>query len=266
MRRRAVAIALALTWAAAGCATARPPRGAAATASSPGSSAASERESLERYVASVRAISQEAATERRRAPVRSVESTDPVLRDALAGLAVEPTPDRHHAVAAAYLHAGIVDLAFDHFTAALRLERSDATAYDGLARIWRDWGFPHLGLSDSHRAVFYAPQSAAAHNTLGTLLQALGQPEQARREYQAALSLDPQAAYALNNLCTLGLEQGRLADARSTCRQALSIDPTLLSARRNLATLLALEPDAGPRAVKKETGSGIDGSGKPPGE
>ena len=30
--------------------------------------------------------------------------------------------------------------------------RSDAAAYDGLARIWRDWGCRNLGLADAHRA------------------------------------------------------------------------------------------------------------------
>ena len=52
-------------------------------------------------------------------------------------------------------------------------------------------------MGDAHRAVYYAPQSAAAHNTLGTIMQALGQDEAARSAYELASALDPKAAYAV---------------------------------------------------------------------
>jgi Flp pilus assembly protein TadD len=267
MRSRTIGMVLAMTGVWAGCAARQRPHDVIVGAPAvPRSAATPVPESFEHYVARVRALAQQAAPARQRPPVASLESTDPVLRAALARLALEPTPEQHRAVAAAYLRAGISDHAFDHFTAAVRLDRTDAAAYDGLARIWRDWGFAHLGLNDASHAVFYAPRSAAAQNTLGTLLQALGQRQEARRAYKAALDLDPRAAYALNNLCTLGLEQGQLSDATATCRQALSLDPTLLAARRNLATLLALETATGPRTATMETESGTDGSGKPPGD
>ena len=97
-----------------------------------------------------------------------------------------------------------MDAAFDHLTAATRLDPRDAAAYDARARIWRDWGFPELGMADSARAVFFAPNSAAAHNTWGTLLAAAGFDAEARREFEAALALDPHAAFARANLCSLG--------------------------------------------------------------
>jgi tetratricopeptide (TPR) repeat protein len=133
----------------------------------------------------------------------TVESQDKALAAALLRLVLIPTPDSHRAVAVEYRRLRILDAAFDHLTAATRLDPRDAAAYDARARIWRDWGAPELGMGDSTRAVFYAPGSAAAHNTRGTLLMAAGLREDAVREFEAALAIDPDAAYARTNLCRL---------------------------------------------------------------
>jgi Flp pilus assembly protein TadD len=115
------------------------------------------------------------------------------------------------------------------------MNAQDAAAHDGLARIWRDWGFPHLALGDAHRAVFYAPSSAAAHNTMGTIFQALGQHTLARKAYERATTLEPRAVYALSNLCYLSFLHGEFDRAVTTCRSALTIDPEFMAARNNLA-------------------------------
>jgi tetratricopeptide (TPR) repeat protein len=192
------------------------------------------RESLADYVARVRARAIMSGVQRSSANLQRAEAADPVLRAALAELAKGRTADRHNAVAAAYIRLGIRDLAFDHLTAATAIAPLDGAAYDGLARLWRDWGFPALGLADAHRAVYYLPRSAAARHTLGTVFQALGFYAEARGAYEAALTLDPRAPWTLNNLCTLDLAVGRPADAARACRRALELDPTLLAARRNL--------------------------------
>jgi tetratricopeptide (TPR) repeat protein len=130
----------------------------------------------------------------------TVESQDAALSAALLTLRLRPSAARHRDVATEYRRLGISDAAFDHLTAATRLEPGDAAAYDELARIWRDWGFPQMGMADAARAVFYAPKSAETHNTRGTLLAAMGQTEAARRDFETALSLDPEAQYAADNL------------------------------------------------------------------
>lgn len=134
----------------------------------------------------------------------TIESQDKALGAALVVLNLAPSPEHHRAVAGEYRRLGILDAAFDHLTAATRLDPRDAAAYDARARIWRDWGFPELGMADSARAVFFAPNSAAAHNTWGTLLAAAGFNAEAKREFEAALALDPQAAFARANLCRVG--------------------------------------------------------------
>jgi tetratricopeptide (TPR) repeat protein len=133
----------------------------------------------------------------------TVEGQDPALSAALLLLTLSPTPEHHRAVADEYRRLRILDTAFDHLSAATRLDPRDAAAYDARARIWRDWGFPELGMGDSARAVFYAPRSAAAHNTRGTLLAAAGLKAEALREFEAAIALDPDASFARENVCRL---------------------------------------------------------------
>lgn len=190
---------------------------------------------LEDHVARLRALSIRAAGERRRIGATSVEARDPALGSALTRLAVAPSAESHRRVAAAYRRAGILDLAFDHYRMVARLDPTDPAGWDGMARIWRDWGFAHLGLADAHRAVHLAPESAEAHNTLGTLLLAVGDRRSARREFERAVSLNARAAWAHNNLCYLATAEGDHLAGLEACRRALALDPTLPVARGNLA-------------------------------
>jgi tetratricopeptide (TPR) repeat protein len=167
----------------------------------------------------------------------TIESTDRVLSAALLRLALFGTPATHRAVADRYREVGILDMAFEHYSRAAQLDRTDSAAYEGLARIWRDWGFPALGVPDASRAVYYAPSSASAHNTLGTVLAAIGRGDDARREYERSVQLDPEGAYAWNNLCSLSYLAGDTAAATSECETALSMDRSLSAARLTLAAL-----------------------------
>jgi Flp pilus assembly protein TadD len=167
----------------------------------------------------------------------TVETSDPALSAALRAASTTGTPDAHVRVAERYRELGILDMAHDHFLRATELDRSDASAYEGLARILRDWGLPQLGVADASRAVYYAPSSASAHNTLGTVLAAVGHRAEAREQYEHAVQLDPDAAYALNNLCYLSFVEGDAVKALGECRAALSIDPSLAAARTTLDEL-----------------------------
>ena len=131
-----------------------------------------------------------------------------------------------------------LDKADAHLTTAVRLDDRDAAAFDGLARIWRDWGFADLGLDDAYRAVALAPTSAPAANTLGTLLQALGRVREAGHWYERALKLDANAAYALNNLCYAAFVL-RQESAVGTCQRAVGLAPRSRDARNNLALAYA---------------------------
>ena len=167
----------------------------------------------------------------------TLEGTDRVLGAALLRAAVAPTPEAHRAVGDRYRALGILDMAYEHYLRASQIDRTDSAAYEGLARVWRDWGFPDLGAADASRAVFYAPASASAHNTWGTVLTATGHHADARREYERAVALEPDAAYAWSNLCYLSFLNGDDARAATECRAALSVDPELAAALSTMASL-----------------------------
>jgi len=203
--------------------------------------ASAPEDSLEVFMGKVRAQSERA----RPATVRAttVEASDPELAAALLLLEAAPTPARHRLVAREYVRLEILDKAHEHLTAAVRQDREDAAAWDGLARIWRDWRMPHLALPDAYRALYYAPDSPVVHNTLGTVLQTLGHTADARSHYEMALAIDPSAAYALSNLCSAWLLDGESVRAADACRGALALQPDLAAARNNLALAYATAGD-----------------------
>ena len=197
---------------------------------------------LQEFIAQTRALST-AVHPPRSAGAPTLEGQDADLTDARLFLAVLPSAENHRRVAAGYMRLGVLDAAYDHFRAALLLEPTDAVSFDGLARVWRDWGLPNLGLGDAHRAIYYAPSSPTVYNTLGTLLQRLGQTAAAQSAFEAALRRDPEAAFALNNLCYAKLMQGQSARAIDECRHALRVQPDLAAARNNLGLALWADGD-----------------------
>lgn len=170
----------------------------------------------------------------RPAAAQSLESFDQALGEALLRATVLPSADAYRAVAREYRRLGVLDMAHEYFSQAVALDPTDAASYDALARLWRDWGTPHLGLGDAYRAVYFAPASPSAANTLGTLLQALGRLEDARRWYAAAIALDPTAWYALNNLCYADI-MSRQYSAIEACERAVAAAPDSPTAKNNLA-------------------------------
>jgi tetratricopeptide (TPR) repeat protein len=171
--------------------------------------------------------------------LRSLEAVDRELADAIEALAIEPSGRAHRRVAAEYLRLSIFDAAHDQYDRALKIDPRDAEAYDGIARLWRDAGFPSLGLRPAHQAIYYAPKWAQARNTLGTLLHALGDSVAAQQEFERALALDPAAAYVLNNLCYLSFARGDLSRAMKQCGEAVRLDVDLAAAHANLAAVTA---------------------------
>ena len=153
----------------------------------------------------------------------SLESTDPDLRAALARLLAAPTAAHYLAVSNEYLRNGVFDRADDFLNRSLAANGPDASIYDARARLWRDWGQPAEGLGDAHRAVFMAPQSAAAHNTLGTVLYRLGRRNEAKASFTRALQVDVTAWYAMANLCHVNMNAGDTKTAIDQCHKAAAL-------------------------------------------
>lgn len=174
-----------------------------------------------------------------RADVAALEANDQALAGALAELREQPGAVTHRRVAVELIRLGVLDQAYDHLTAAIARNSSDASAFDARARIWRQWQMPDRAFEDARRALQLAPRSPEVHNTMGTIFHALGKPGEAVREFTTALTIDPTAAYAASNLCYLSFLNGDVANAEAQCQLALNLDPDLTAARQNLALVFA---------------------------
>lgn len=139
----------------------------------------------------------------RPAPLPSLEGHDSGVRDALAALAAAKSSGAHLRVAEAYMRVGVRDVAYDHYTEAIKLEPRNVVAFDGRARLWRDVGLLGPALTDAHRAKYFDPTSAAVRNTLGTILERQGLCPAALTEYREAVRLKPDAAWAQQNVTRL---------------------------------------------------------------
>ncbi len=249
MNRYRVALAVALL--ATGCASARP-AGVAPSSTQPASRPtpvpAAGAEDVPSRVPAVRARPLEPRPAS--SSPATVERSSAPLSEALAWVSVDPTAENRVSAGDAYRGAGILDQAFEQYSQASKLAPRNAAAWDGMARIWRDWGYPDRAMGPASRAVSFAPRSAAAHNTLGTIFEALDRHREARAEFGRALALDAQAAYALNNICYSWIAEGNGAAAAEPCRRALAIEPKLTPARNNLALAYAVQGDL--RAAERE--------------
>jgi protein O-GlcNAc transferase len=197
-----------------------------------------EPDSLEQYVAKIRELTARARPAAPK-PRPTLESQDRKLAAALLLAATAPSAESLRSVGDEYRRVGVLDMAFRYYNRALRADPTDAAAYDGLARIWRDWGFPALGLGDASRAVYYARTSGVSYNTLGTVMQALGNRRGARAAYEQAYRSDPQGSYALTNLCYLSFLEANTEAGLGECRLALELDPASKPAHNNLALIYA---------------------------
>ena len=196
---------------------------------------------LQEVTRKIRELQERATPHRKTSLLPTLESQNPQLAAALMRLALLPSAESHRMAAEAYLEAGVADFAFRHYQRALGTAPCDSASFEGLARIWRNWGRPDLGLGDAHRAIYCRPHSASAYNTLGTVLEALGQRKEARTALEFALRLDPKAAFAHNNLCFIAIRDGDGAGAQPACERALELEPGMMTARTNLALALAMQ-------------------------
>ena len=209
---------------------------------------------LASYVQQVRGLSRRVRS--RPTDALEAEQWSPDLAAAIARHSTTPTHASEIGLAQAYVRAGILDQAYEYFATAARLDPKDGAAWDGLARIWRDWGFSNIGLGDAYRAVSAAPRSPAAHNTLGTILQFLGHGRDARVQFERALECDAGAAYAQNNLCYSWLMEANADAASTACGRALALEPGMTPARNNLALARAVAGDLTGAAETFGVGSG----------
>ena len=145
----------------------------------------------------------EVAARAARAPVplvATIELRNSDLSDALSALRSDPTAFAYLHVAEEYRRAGVLDQALDYFDEALKRAPRLAAAYDGRARIWRDWHIPGLGsviqlALCTTRPGRPRPTTRRVRCSSPSVIAPL--PGSA---FQKAIDLDPAATYAKTNL------------------------------------------------------------------
>ena len=158
----------------------------------------------------------------------TIESSNPALARALLLLAMhESSRDSSAGRRRVPERAGVLDYAYRHYQRAAVLEPCDAVSYDGMARLWRDWGMPDLGLERClSRAALQSEVGGdlqhARHDSRGA--RAAGR--RARGPTRARVALDPRAAFALNNLCYLELDAGQTGRGAASARRRWRSIPT----------------------------------------
>ena len=122
------------------------------------------------------------------------------------------------------------------------------SSYDGMARLWRDWGMPDLALSDVHRALNCSKKSAEIYNTLGTMLESLGQQAGGRARLSKRGGAQP-ARHVRVEQPVLPPDERRATapPLQQFCEAALAIDPNFAPARNNLALVEAKRGDLAAR-------------------
>jgi len=186
----------------------------------------------------------------------TLERGNKVLAAAKLRQQTTPSLESERGLAQEYVAARVLDAAFDHFTAALIFDPHDVPSLDGLARIWRQWGFLDRALPLGYQAVYWAPESASVQNTLGSVLLKLGRLDAARERFETARRLVPTASYPVNNLCYLELQRGNVAAAVPLCSEATALDMDgVPEVRNNLAMSLAFSGDLAGSLAAFETGA-----------
>lgn len=139
-----------------------------------------------------------------------------------------------------YRELGFPDLALEHARFAVERFPDSAEAQLEQARALRALGF-HREAADGLESFFRShPRAPAAVPAwLGILRDELGQWQQGEAAHRAAIALAPERHDLYNNLGYNLLRQGRHQEARQALERALALNPQSEAARNNLGLALA---------------------------
>jgi tetratricopeptide (TPR) repeat protein len=127
--------------------------------------------------------------------------------------------------------------AFEHLTAAVRLQPSDATAHYNLAVVLASQGKTDEAIARYREALRLKPEYAPAHNNLGNALENRGEMNAAAGHFREAVRIDPSHAIAHYNLARALRRQGRREEAVEHLEAAVRLKPDFPEARRALDAL-----------------------------
>jgi protein O-mannosyl-transferase len=154
--------------------------------------------------------------------------------------------NRHNAIAHCNVgeevgRQGRVDLAQDHFRAALRDDPRCAMAYFDLGLSLELQGKPGEALEPYLATVRLRPWAESSRLRLAAVLNSLGRPDEALAQYAEVLRINPEQAPAHYNMGMILAAQNKVNDAPAHFREAIRLRPDYSDALISLGMLLAAQ-------------------------
>jgi tetratricopeptide (TPR) repeat protein len=145
------------------------------------------------------------------------------------------------ALARAYHHERIFDLALEHYEAARELAPEDPEIARDLGRLWVDAGQPALGLTFLEEAIRGQPLDPATWSYRGIALDLLSRFPEGEEALRHAIALDRRRWDFHNNLGYNLLLQERYAEAADAFRAGLALAPGHPTLENNLGLALGFQ-------------------------
>jgi len=151
--------------------------------------------------------------------------------------AVRKSPENaiaHNNLSVAYLSAGLIDEAMEHYEITLRLTPDNGDIYYSMANIYCVAGFVDKAIKYYETAIRLKPDLAAAHYNLGNAYYSKGLTEQAIEHYEVAIKLKPNSIEAHNDLGIAYMSENLTYKAITHFQRAIDLNPSLAEPHFNL--------------------------------
>jgi tetratricopeptide (TPR) repeat protein len=173
-----------------------------------------------------------------------LEQKHPVVASLLEKIQHDPNnPQNHYELASVYHRLQIFDKALLEYEKAIEAASENPEYYEGVGRLWRDWGTPTSGINYLQKALDLRSSYPEAWNTLGTIYDQLRNFSQAQRCYLNALVLNSELDFVYSNLSFSYLQTGEVQEAIYYGERAVQLNPNLIQARNNLGAAYGMADD-----------------------
>ncbi len=147
-------------------------------------------------------------------------------------------PAAYHAIGRLQLRRRELELARKAFQAALKIDRMNGSAYDGLASVLIEEGKPKEAIPFLYASLRFRPAQPQTLTTLAQVLRDSGDLERAIKLCKKALVMSPKLATAYNTLGRIYRKQGDDDKAIEMYQQAMDYAPRFEVPHVNYAQLL----------------------------
>lgn len=147
--------------------------------------------------------------------------------------------------------AVLADEAVDYFTAEIRANPQETTAYLSRAAAWRAKGELDIAIRDYDEALRLNPSYATVYRLRAMVWEEKQEHDRAIRDYDEAIRLNPKDSFAFNNRGLVWKRKKKFEKAIRDYTEAIRLNPAYAVAMNNLASLRATCPEDAQRDGKQ---------------